>query len=477
MGAPIESMVDGLVSNQENWPKGEKQPSAFKDGIFGIAFIVHVMVVAIIAALYGADALSTTTAQANANANDNDDVDLSGFWNVAGLTGVCAVVLSGLMLKLMTEIAESLVKFSLLFSVGLSFAVAFMSLAFGNIVGGILGLLFAAISVCYARMVWSRIPFATANLVTSLTAIKKNFGVTVVSYIFVVLALLWSFLWSITTLVAYQDASVCNVDMDDDDGISEQCTISSGYLFLLLVSFYWTQQVLVNIVHVTVSGVVGTWWFVPEEASSCCSSAVTSSLFRSTTYSFGSICFGSLVVALIQALEAIARQARQQGEGNQILLCLAECILSCIAGIVEYFNKWAYVYIGIYGYGYVDAGKNVISLFKARGWEAIIAEDLVGGVLSLVSLITGLVVGGIGMVVEASTGWLADAGDVGTGLAFFLSFLIGFLLCSIMLNVVASGVNAVIVLFAEAPGEFQMNHPELSSEMRMAYASAYPTLF
>ena len=85
---------------------------------------------------------------------------------------------------------------------------------------------------------------------------------------------------------------------------------------------------------------------------------------------------------------------------------------------MEYFNKWAYVYIGIYGYGYVDAGKNVISLFKARGWEAIIAEDLVGGVLSLVSLITGLVVGGIGMVVEASTGWLADAGDVGTGLAF-----------------------------------------------------------
>jgi len=123
-------------------------------------------------------------------------------------------------------------------------------------------------------------------------------------------------------------------------------------------------------------------------------------------------------VALIQALEAIARQARQQGDGNQFLLCLAECILSCIAGIVEYFNKWAYVYIGIYGYGYVDAGKNVIELFKARGWEAIIAEDLVGGVLSLVSLITGLVVGGIGMVVEASTGWLVNAGDAGPGVAF-----------------------------------------------------------
>ena len=46
-----------------------------------------------------------------------------------------------------------------------------------------------------------------------------------------------------------------------------------------------------------------------------------------------------------------------------------------------------------------------------------------------------------------------------------------------MLNVVASGVNAVIVLFAEAPSEFHMNHPELSAEMRVAYANTFPSLF
>merc|ERR1712125_7697 len=164
--------------------------------------------------------------------------------------------------------------------------------------------------------------------------------------------------WTVVLIIAYDKTETC-----DENGV---CSISYVSMFFLLLSLYWTQQVIMNTVHVTISGVVGTWWFVPEEASSCCSSAVTSSLFRSTTYSFGSICFGSFVVALIQALEAIARQARQQGDGNQFLLCLAECILSCIAGIVEYFNKWAYVYFGIYGYGYVDAGKNVIELFKAR---------------------------------------------------------------------------------------------------------------
>lgn len=40
------------------------------------------------------------------------------------------------------------------------------------------------------------------------------------------------------------------------------------------------------------------------------------------------------------------------------------------------FNKWAFVYVGIYGFGYIEAGKNVIELFKSRGWEAIIADDL-----------------------------------------------------------------------------------------------------
>lgn len=37
----------------------------------------------------------------------------------------------------------------------------------------------------------------------------------------------------------------------------------------------------------------------------------------------------------------------------------------------------AFVYVGLYGYSYIEAGKNVITLFKNRGWEAIIADDLI----------------------------------------------------------------------------------------------------
>ena len=84
---------------------------------------------------------------------------------------------------------------------------------------------------------------------------------------------------------------------------------------------------------------VGHWWFEPSEASHCCSPAVNGAFIRTVTTSFGSICFGSLIVAILEALRMLARVARENDDGNGILLCIAECILGCLASIMEYFNK------------------------------------------------------------------------------------------------------------------------------------------
>lgn len=69
---------------------------------------------------------------------------------------------------------------------------------------------------------------------------------------------------------------------------------------------------------------------------------LTTTISSALTTSFGSICFGSLLVAIIQALQALANAARNEGDAG-ILACIAECILSCLASLVEYFNKWAFV--------------------------------------------------------------------------------------------------------------------------------------
>jgi Plasma-membrane choline transporter len=84
---------------------------------------------------------------------------------------------------------------------------------------------------------------------------------------------------------------------------------------------------------VTTAGTVGTWWFDPS-ACGCCASAVTNSFIRTLTTSFGSICFGSLIVAIIQALRMLADQAQANGDGD-VFACIAQCILACLQGLVE----------------------------------------------------------------------------------------------------------------------------------------------
>ena len=66
----------------------------------------------------------------------------------------------------------------------------------------------------------------------------------------------------------------------------------------------------------------------------------------------------------------------------------------------------------------MEAGKNVMDLFKARGREVVIADDLVGNTIFLVALITSLLMGGVGILVELSTNWFADAGDSASIVAF-----------------------------------------------------------
>jgi len=232
-------------------------------------------------------------------------------------------------------------------------------------------------------------------------------------------------------------------------------------------------MLLQNSIHVQVAGVTATWWISPEE-NGCCGSAVTNSFIRTMTTSFGSICFGSLLVAILQTLKTLARSARENGG---IGACIAECILGCLEAILQYFNKWAFIYVGIYGFPYIKAGKSVFELFKNRGWEAIIADDLVENALFLGSLVVGLIMGGVAILIDEISDILKDAGDNTTLLAFFIGFLAGFVISAILNSTFASGVNAIIVLFADCPNEFQSNHPELSQKMRDTWREIYPNDF
>lgn len=458
------------IPEDGNNSKGTKQENSYRDPFFAILYYIHLFGIVIVAFVLGIPSL-TANAYAKGDLSQGS-VEVSGIITTAVTAAFFSFFCAALALALMMKFARSVIQCSLIFSVVMSGIVAVAAFATGNVVGGIIGLIFFALSACYAWCVWSRIPFAAANLNVGLSAVKSNCGLTLVAYLMTMMAVVYSIIWSLALTGAYTQNTTC-----DAQGT---CTgeLNGFATFMLLLSFYWAQQVISNTIHVSVAGTVGTWWYAPAEASSCCSQAIRESFMRANTYSFGSICFGSLLVAFIQALRAMVNNARNNSESNPILLCIAECILSCIQSIVEYFNKWAFIYVGLYGYSYIEAGKGVMALFEAKGFSTVITDDLVGNALSLASVVVGLLAGLVGMIPAAANPDMFAGIPEGavTIVGFFIGFLVGMVVSSIMMSVVASSVNTVIVCFAEGPAEFQENHPSLSQEMREAWYQAYPEL-
>lgn len=84
-----------------------------------------------------------------------------------------------------------------------------------------------------------------------------------------------------------------------------------------------------------------SWYFCPNNFPK---GATRGALKRALTYSFGSISFGSLIVAIIQGLRQICSAARQQAsqDGNivgTIIFCCLQCFIGVLEWAVTFFNR------------------------------------------------------------------------------------------------------------------------------------------
>ena len=502
-GHPIVSVV-----------RGEVQPPAYRDGFFGLLFWVQLGIVVVLSILYATGYIEVdweefrngSTRRRLASSVDTNRILGDSDGSEDSLMPFCIAVLSALILapsltvglfSYMYQNATQLIQTSIYVAIIMNIILTVILLISGSILPAILTALGAFFTWCYARYVWHRIPLAAANLKTAIASIRSQVGVAFLGLASIPFYIVWWATWiyffvcSLNTKFMKGQVEYTRIvehnrgfDGGTDDYVNVDMKCSSLWyllLFLMLVSFYWTNQVIGNIVQTTVAGSVGTFWFAPEEAVGCCSPALGASLFRSVTYSFGSICLGSLIVAIIQALRALLRQAEQQARNNQencgaILLCLIECLLGMVESAAEYFNQWAFIYIGLYGYSYMEAGHNVITLFRERGWTSIITDNLTGRVLGMMSFAIGLGTGLLAALVALVSAMFVSSGStVGAmaGGSLVMGLFLGLILASIIFSVVNSAAETIIVLFAEAPAEFQQNHPVLSAEMNQAWASAY----
>jgi len=215
---------------------------------------------------------------------------------------------------------------------------------------------------------------------------------------------------------------------------------------------------------VTVSGLFASWYFMSGSVGMP-PNPTLGSLKRAITTSFGSICLGSMIVAIIQTLRALIRTIRSNN--NNIFTLIADCFLGCLDRLVQYFNHYAFVQVAIYGKTFFKAAKSTWNLFQDAGVEAIINDNLIGGVLTTGCLLGAILTGAVGALL--GTYWLPNSGDNMWIILFFLGLFIGYLMMVLSLQVVDSGIATLFVAFAEDREVLRRNNPQLYEKFRSTY--------
>lgn len=226
--------------------------------------------------------------------------------------------------------------------------------------------------------------------------------------------------------------------------------------FVLLLSLYWGMHVVSNILYVSAAGVVARHYFGIQKEE-----AAKRSFGQACTNYFGSICFGSLLIAIIQTLTEMCRKAKEQAEEDnnvvgQVLACVAMCFLSCLESLVQIFNEFSFVYVAIYGIPFLDAAQKTYDLITSSD---ALAKDCITDIVTMC--------GCIGVAIACATfNWLsawrlALEANFRTGSAF-IGFIVGFAIMCVVSRILQGGCTTMIVCFEEEPDK-------IDSELKSAF--------
>lgn len=311
--------------------------------------------------------------------------------------------------------------------------------------GGIVFLIFVGFLI-FAFITWiPRIPFSALMLKTSVDVSKHYGHVYLVSLLGGILA---------TALAAWYSVTFVAVYVRFEPGQNSSCSSSgggcssakvTGLLVFITFAMYWISEWLKNTIHTTISGVYGSWYFAPNNLPQ---GATRGALKRSLTYSFGSISFGSLIVAIINCLRQLCSIARRnEASQGDILGTILFCVLGCIIGLldwaVQFLNRYAFSYIALYGKAYIPAAKDTWNMIKQRGIDALINECLIGPVLSMGATFVGYACALMAYLYIVFTNPAYNSDGSFTPVVVAFAFLIGLQICNIFTTPISSGIDTI----------------------------------
>ncbi|GAA5987189.1 hypothetical protein JCM11641_006053 [Rhodosporidiobolus odoratus] len=381
------------------------------------------------------------------------------------------LVFSILLLGLVRAFTKIILELCLLLAVAFSIAYAIYLWIEKFWSGAIIFTIFAVLSIIAYPGMRRRIPLSKQLLLFVLKIAKHNPSVYIIALLGTVLQAAYSVYWSFSAVAIYQKWSPDASGSDTSGGHASSGAVI-GLIVFAVFSYFWTSQFIINLFLTTEAGIYGTYYYEPASPGKV--KVAWGAFKRASTYSMGSIAFGSLIVALLDLLRAAFQilQSYESGEGNMIgmaIACCAQCFIGILTSLVEYFNRYAYISIALYGQKYITAAKDTWRLFKDRGIDALVNDCLVGNIWTFGSFAVGALCSAFAYIyLKASQPSYLSSGIEAVMMGY--AFLIGFVICHTLgYGALQSGVSTVFVALGHDPEVLAERDPALFELIRQAY--------
>ncbi|KAL9596604.1 MAG: hypothetical protein Q9219_005687 [cf. Caloplaca sp. 3 TL-2023] len=331
--------------------------------------------------------------------------------------------------------------------------------------------------ICFISWI-PRIPFSVVMLQQTMD-VAKSFGhVFLVSAIGGIVSVAFGAWFSVTLVAIYvkYEPNSGSSNPACSSGSGGTCSSAKVIGLIVFVTFagYWITEWLKNTIHSVIAGVYGSWFFMAGKPGGMPSGATRGAFRRSMTYSFGSISFGSLVVALINMVrQAVSIAQQQEAQEGNIVATIAFCCLGCIIGLldwaVQFINRYAFSHIALYGKAYIPAAKDTWTMMKNRGIDALVNDCLIGPVLTMGSTFVAYLCCLLAFLYLEFTDPAYNQGGTFTPVVMAFAFLIGLQVCQIFMTPIGSGVDTIFVAAAWDPEVLMRDHPDFWARMVQVY--------
>ena len=311
----------------------------------------------------------------------------------------------------------------------------------------------AVIWLLFVLIMCNRIRLAIALIQISAKYINSNFSVLFIPFLFFILTIGWLVYWVVLTVYLYSSG-----DFDREHSkifATFKWKYHINYLFWYhLFSFFYILAILSALSQFIYASCTSIWYFNYEKGTE--GHIILTSFKRAFKYHFGSIAFGSLIIAIVRFimffLEIFKKKTensfgkKKQGKCFKCLMRCLDCCLICITKFLEFINKHAYIMISIKGDSFCTAAWEGFALtIRNLGRFSVLA--LLGNLFSIIGTLFIMAASGfLGYLVIEYYGFLKEEVN-----SYFLPILcmviIGLIIGLICMNVFGMSADTLLYCF------------------------------